>query len=216
MAMKSIVERRKHESFQESRTCTEINMNMKYSKHHLLNNHDLVLHAWEGDGERFVAMFRGTWDQIPSDVRATILDFCLARHAVIELSDTFGPNDAFGQVDSIVNGREVVEITVRFRAPAFAHFPRAAAQWVIAHELAHVYEKACGRLPGPDERGDTENRVNQMVGVWGFRRDCLAFIIMIHENRNLSIADACAEVDRLRLFADTAASSTGLSKADEM
>jgi len=179
--------------------CHEIIMDDHYTKHLLLENQDLLLHSWGRNGDRFVKLFRHTWDQIPADVTHAILGFCLAHRPMIELSDSWRPDVSYGQVDCVIRGGQIMEITIRFRAAAFACFPLAVAQWVIAHELAHIYEKACGRLPDPDPDAEdvTEERVNKIAEHWGFKQNSLLLIIMLQNNRGLSIADACAEVDRL-------------------
>jgi hypothetical protein len=47
-----------------------------------------------------------------------------------------------------------------------------------------------------------------MAEQWGFKQDCALLIMMLQNNRDLSIVDACAEVDRLGFFPDAEASPT--------
>lgn len=170
------------------------------TRRRLLPGHEFHINCWDDDGRHFVKLFRETWQQLPLTVRRAILRFW-REHGnewlpLIELSNLWAPHDSYGQV-----GRVGMEL--KFRQEAFAHFPTPAAQWVIAHELAHIYQKACGREPGGENERENEDDANNLAKAWGFERTCLLTLNMMQNNRGLSIEDACQELNRLGWFDET-------------
>jgi len=63
--------------------------------------------------------------------------------------------------------------------------PFHAARWIIAHELAHVYQKAIGRQPcGMNEDGElnedeNETHADGLVKEWGFPSESRTLIDML-------------------------------------
>ncbi len=154
----------------------------------LLSGHEFHIKCWDDDGTRFVKLFRETWKQIPLVVRRAILRFwrenAYACYPLIELSNIWAPCDAYGQVGNI--GMEL-----KFRQEAFAHFPSPAAKWVIAHELAHIYQKTCGQQPGGTNELVNEDHANRLAKAWGFDNGRLLIIDIMQNKRGLSVKEAC-------------------------
>lgn len=112
----------------------------------LLRDHEIRLTVWGDGGQKFVRLFRACWDQLPYKARRLILTYWksgkTASEPLIELSDMW--------VDSKTSFAQVTDqgTELRFSARDFALLPVLVARWVVAHELAHVYQKALGRRPG--------------------------------------------------------------------
>lgn len=102
----------------------------------------------------------------------------------------WAPSEAYGQV-----GRVGMEL--KFRQEAFACFPAEIARWVIAHELAHIYQKACGRQPGGANEEENEDDANNIANKWGFDQGYYLLLRMLREGGGLSLANGCAEVKRI-------------------
>lgn len=174
---------------------------LNYTRHRLLDEHELYVHSWHGDGARFLELMRKTWVAIPHEARSAIHAFLLATTASIELPNSWRHQaTAYGHVDYDFDGSSILAITVRFHPEAIEHFPTQAAQWVIAHELAHVYQKACGRLPGGEDEKENEDHADNLANKWGFTNTAYNIIMQMQNNRGLSIRDACNELRSKGLF----------------
>ena len=146
------------------------------TRRRLLRGHEVYINCWDDDGARFVTLFRQTWKQLPLSTRRAILRFWRDNAdewaPLIEVSNSWAPRYSFGQV-----GRAGLEL--KFRQQAFACFPPPAARWVIAHELAHIYQKTCGRPPGGENEGENEDHADNLAEEWGFSRLCLNCLEMM-------------------------------------
>ncbi len=140
----------------------------------LIPNLKIYLHVFDGDGRLFVKRFRETWTRLPLGVRRKISSYWRSNiygfQPFIELSNFFGRDDIYGQVKN--DG-----YTVKFRASEFDEMPDKTAYWIIAHELAHVYNRAIGNIPFFSEEGGfsideerNEEAVNRLVESWGFSK----------------------------------------------
>jgi hypothetical protein len=84
---------------------------------------------------------------------------------------------------------------LRFNAEDFMIFPPKIALWIIAHELAHVYQKAIGGSPGGTSEAENETDANRIAESWGFDRE--PRLIMGTLTENLSIKEAIKRVVEL-------------------
>lgn len=124
----------------------------------LLPNHNFVIHVPSDIGRDFVSLFRGTCKQLPLADRRGILKFwkssdCEWRPA-FELSNQVGDQ-----------GYEI-----KFREESFRHLLKPAAQWVIAHELAHVQQKVVGRQALDYTEDENEEDADRIAKGWGFSK----------------------------------------------
>jgi hypothetical protein len=166
----------------------------------LLPRHGIQVFTGGEDGRTFVKMFRNSWRRLPLNVRRRIMaHWRLGNRPVcpiVEFSNMWIDSwTVFGQVTG--NGREI-----RFSAADFVHFPPSIAQWIIAHELAHVYQKAVGKLPGGTPGGPTidenEREADDLAEGWGFDK-VPRMIFDMQRSRGRSIEDACQVVIKLGL-----------------
>jgi hypothetical protein len=157
------------------------------NEYRLLDDHDFILRSdtLEEEGRRFVDLFRETFRQLTADIRERIVAFWrLSQWVFFQLADDWG-NEELAQVS---HGG----YALRFRAEAFGCLPRKAAQWIIAHELAHVYQKVSGRAPGGICETENEAHATSLAKEWGFSPECFEIVDMIATNRGMNIKDACA------------------------
>lgn len=87
---------------------------------------------------------------------------------------------------------------LRFRQEAFRLFPAKAAHWIIAHELAHVYQKTLGMIPGGENEDENEKHADNLVSDWGIERNCLSHIEGLMSNSG-SLSEACRKAEKYRL-----------------
>jgi hypothetical protein len=161
---------------------------MPAPRYRLLPRHSIYTFTGGEDGRPFVRLFRECWKQIPIGARKRILAHWRAprqKHLpIIEFSNMwFDSTKSFGQVRN--NGREV-----RFSASDFAMLPRAVSKWIVAHELAHVYQKAIGRTPGGRNEDENEDHANSIVQQWGFDDGSKLMFDILRSETGLSIPDA--------------------------
>jgi len=143
----------------------------------LLPRRKITVWVHSGDGERFVDLFRSCWKQLPQAVQRRIsMHWKSTRDQYcprIELSDIWGESQTcYGQVRN--HGMEM-----RFSASKFDERPYHAARWVIAHELAHVYQKAIGRQPGGMNEDENERDADGLAKKWGFPSESSTLIDML-------------------------------------
>ena len=164
-----------------------------WERQSLLEAHEYVLISCGGDTARFLTHFRGTWKVLPATVQSVICEYWRAqgRPPLIELSDVWSPKTMYGQVR--VSGMEL-----RFRADSFKHLPTPAANWIIAHELAHVYQKASGRVAGGDNESENEEHANKLAKSWGFDDGVVYLVEFVEAAHKLTFAEACKRVEQLR------------------
>jgi hypothetical protein len=152
----------------------------------------------EGDGAKsFVRLFRDCWKRIPFKARRAILahwqNSPVSWYPKIELSNSWGDaQTCFGQVRH-------AGLEVRFSAKDFALLPDEVASWIIAHELAHVYQKATGKRPGGDALESNEEDADEIAPSWGFDRTLRAFLGHLQASEGLSVEDACKRLAEMRL-----------------
>ena len=97
---------------------------------------------------------------------------------------------SFAQVGS--NG-----MVLRFSAEDFMVFPDKIAQRIIAHELAHVFQKATGRLPGGQNEDENEDDANRIADSWGFDNSAVLMLKILIQERQLPVANAVREIAKL-------------------
>jgi hypothetical protein len=97
---------------------------------------------------------------------------------------------SFAQVGS--NG-----MVLRFSADDFMVFPNKIAQWIIAHELAHVFQKATGRLPGGQSEGENEDDANRIAHGWGFDNTAVLMLKLLIQERQLSVEKAVRKIVKM-------------------
>jgi hypothetical protein len=131
----------------------------------LIPEPQIWLLAVDCDGQTFKRQFHDCWKRIPLDSKQTICDFWRAvgpHWPVIELSNLWEDSKwKHAEVNNM--GREVF-----FSATSFRSFPNTVAIWNIAHELAHIYQKACGRKPGGECEEENERDADRIAVEWGF------------------------------------------------
>ena len=80
---------------------------------------------------------------------------------------------------------------MRFNAKDFDILPPSIVRWIIAHELAHVFQKALGKPPGGESKAENEDDADGIATGWGFdslpRRTLNEFQI----NGKMSLEAAC-------------------------
>lgn len=140
---------------------------MQLSAYKILPRHNYPLLASPELGPWFIRMFRKCWTQIPSATRRTILHYwrngCM-RCPSFELSDMWRDSTkSYGQVT-------FCGFQVRFSAKMFQLMhekQELLAHWIVAHELAHVYQWAIGTARVGDEF-EVERDADRIARDWGF------------------------------------------------
>lgn len=122
----------------------------------------------DGGGEEFTKLFQECWQQIPDSDRGRLLahwmNSGIKTYPMIELSTLWSDSQScFTQVT--LGGMEI-----RYNSDHFRHFPKGVARWIIAHELAHVFQKTEGKSPGGDDERRNENDADEIVERWGFEK----------------------------------------------
>jgi hypothetical protein len=124
------------------------------------------LRVYNGDGEKFVVLFRRCWDRIPTDARQVIVAYWEKaggprNRPLFELSDCWADSaEAYAQVR--LRGWEL-----RFESESFQKLPDGVASFIIAHELAHVFYWASGGQPDASEAAREAN-ADATAKRWGF------------------------------------------------
>ena len=143
------------------------------SIHEIFLEDGLICTVFDGDGSSFRKNFANVWRRIPECARFVVKEILQQSDCRIELPDHMkcdGDMRPYGQVDVWYNGRgEAAELTLRFHAESFSALPDTCAQWVIAHELAHVYDKRESQGPLGHECF-REQRADATAEKWGFSR----------------------------------------------
>ena len=85
---------------------------------------------------------------------------------------------------------------LKFNAEAFDILPPSVARWIIAHELAHVYQKACGQVPGGEDEHQNENDADRIAEGWGFDKSPRTLLELLQQNRGLTLGQACEAIVR--------------------
>jgi hypothetical protein len=86
---------------------------------------------------------------------------------------------------------------IKFRKSSFEVLPQAAAAYVIAHELAHVYQKCLGRHPGGRDDAENERHADLLAKGWGFCPTVYDLIRLLEKAPGRDFRSACAEVKKL-------------------
>jgi hypothetical protein len=168
-------------------------MNQRRTLHHrLLPDRRFRLTAFGEGGPQFVERFQTCWTRLTPATRAKIEAYWDSADdpnlPLIELSNLWRDwRTCFGQTTQI--GMEL-----KFSEGAFKYFPDVIADWVIAHELAHVYQKAMGRRPGGANEEENENDADEIASGWGFDNGPHNLMIMMMRNRAMSVEEACSEI----------------------
>jgi len=159
----------------------------------LLPDENIWLHHDE-PADVFIGIFQECWKRLPDSDRTRMLAYWkssgIETWPMIELSTLWSDSKScFGQV----RGRGM---EVRYNSASFQIFPRGMAQWFIAHELAHVFQKAEGKRPGGDEESRNEDDADCIVERWGFCRSAYTFF-QIQRSQGASVEDSCNCVKKL-------------------
>jgi hypothetical protein len=160
----------------------------------LLPRHKFQLFTWGEDGTGFVRVFRSCWKKIPSGARRAMLAHWrsgdLPHYPSVELSKLWvDSNGSFGQVTA--SGMKL-----KFSAEDFAIFPDSIAGWVIAHELAHVYQSALGRPPDGVNVERYEREADDIAKRWGFDNTPTNLLRSLTQMQRLSVVEACKKLVR--------------------
>lgn len=161
---------------------------MRTEKHLLVPNEQIWLLANDCDGLGFTQQFCDCWERIPLDAKQSIRCFWSALGPpwpMIELSNLWEDSKwNHAQVNNA--GREVF-----FNASSFQSFPSKVAIWNIAHELAHVYQKACEKKPGGESEEENERDADRIAVEWGF--DPAPYFLLKMFEEKLGFERACAQ-----------------------
>ena len=122
-----------------------------------------------GDGERFAGVFRSTWARLPAHVRTRLLRYW-RRPRRTRSPSAFPmirllPPPLYRPAAPLV--ATSLQDELRFSAPVLDSLPVRLARTIIAHEIAHQFQAACG---GSDASSGVaeEREVAWLVGGWGF------------------------------------------------
>ena len=167
------------------------------TRHPLIPSQGIALLANGCDGHAFARLFRDSWRRIPLAARRQICSYwrkCGEVWPRIELSDQWADCE-YRHAHVTQSGRDLY-----FCASSFQILPARAAEWLIAHEVAHVYQKACGRKPGGENEAENEANADTIAKQWGFSPVYYFFVKKLEDNflktmeRNPAFERACAEV----------------------
>ncbi|MBE7464241.1 MAG: hypothetical protein HS116_12250 [Planctomycetes bacterium] len=135
-------------------------------------------------GPEFVREFRQCWKQIPLSSRRAIVRHwkSSARLPLFELSNMWADSEkSFAQVSQ--KGMEL-----KFSQKDILFLPSGVMQWVIAHELAHVYQKSIGRKPGGSSDRENERDADRIAKEWGFDPSRFSLLVILSETRPMAEA----------------------------
>jgi len=171
----------------------------------LLADMNVPLHVWDRElGLRFRNLFRSCWDRVPADVRQAVLFFWGSKGDGVlpraEFSDVWGDSHcSCGQVR--YSGLEMRFSESAFRAllgPGRTQVNTVeAAAFVIAHELAHVYQKALGFRPGGINEADNEAEADEFATSWGFDDSLFRAIQLVAQEHGDDFEYACKTINSL-------------------
>ena len=162
----------------------------------LIPSQRIRLVAIDCEGDDFSDLFRKCWRKLPLTARRSICAFWRdpkEREPLVELSDLWiDSKDAFAQVTNW--GREL-----RFSASAFKVLPYCAGSFIVVHELAHVYQKALGGVPGGESSLENEDDANRIAKEWGFDDMVIGIISILL--KTMPLEQACERLEQMRLQA---------------
>lgn len=134
----------------------------------IIGRRPLSLTVYDGDGERFAGLFLEVWRQLPLSVREKILGHWSNDEnpdLLLELSNGW-KNCTTRDGETSLCG-----CSVKFSAAKMDLVFDVSAKFLIAHELAHVYQYATRTNRRPYE--DLESEADELADHWGFpRRPC--------------------------------------------
>ncbi len=111
---------------------------------------------------------------------------------LIELSNMWADCETnFGQVRD-------AGLEIRFHAASFEVLPDEIGGSIIAHELAHVFQKALGMRPGGDNESDNETDADRITGEWGFDLGVLKFLKTM--DGDVSLREKCEFLEKAGLI----------------
>ncbi|MFZ2654344.1 MAG: hypothetical protein WAX69_05470 [Victivallales bacterium] len=117
-----------------------------------------------GNVGKFIGDFTSTWRRLPADVQENILKYWSNSQFSItfELSNFWKHNE---NKNTCANaGARGCEL--KFRSDDFEIMPPEVAQYIIAHELAHVYQFSAKLVTGKGY--DFEGIADKLAKEWGF------------------------------------------------
>jgi hypothetical protein len=119
------------------------------------------LTVYAGNAGKFISDFSSAWRRLPENVKNNILDYwSKSTYVLFEISNfsnTYGTSLA---------KTGTCGTTLKFNSDDFDIMPPEAAQYTIAHELAHVYQFSAKLVTGKGY--DYEGIANKLAEEWGF------------------------------------------------
>lgn len=160
---------------------------MKPPNPQLLPDQPYTIWIADGDGSEFIRMFRSVWAALPTSVQTRIIEHWQTeptrQEPYFELSECWAPATSSAQV-------KMTGFQMKFRTSSFRHFPEPAARWVIAHELAHVWQWVIGRNRLDFTVEENEDDADRIAEGWGFCHLC-RMRIQVEINYGKSFEAAC-------------------------
>jgi hypothetical protein len=164
----------------------------------LLADSDFVVTCWNDDGEKFIALFRQVRERVPNSICEAIIDYWAKSDLCL-----FDVSDFGFEIDGHWAFVTRNGTSLRFRGEYFACTPEPAGLWVIAHELAHVYQKVLGNKAGGDNEEENEADANAIAIEWGFGNEqmWLCAINMLREDEGRNVIEVCDDIDAVERLA---------------
>ena len=165
-----------------------------------LPDRKILIVEFDDGVELLLKQLNAALERIPTEQGIEILNYLerasqFGHTPIIEWSNMWGPSDAIGQFVP-------AEFILKFRSDELCFYPDNAFQWIIAHEFAHVYQKAIGRKPGGKSEQENEREADGIAKDWGFNCFSADLIVRDQFDNGTSVEEACEnarEIDGLIL-----------------
>lgn len=159
----------------------------------LLPEHGIWLNH-EEVAEEFINLFQECWQRIPDSDRKRIIahwkNSGIDAWPMIELSCLWSESHS-NHAQVTLGGMQI-----RFNSESFRLFPKGVARWVIAHELAHVFQKTEGKSPGGDNEERNENDADDIVERWGFEKTAWT-LLRVNLSGGKSLEKSCQIIEKM-------------------
>jgi hypothetical protein len=158
------------------------------------------------NSEALAGQFRAVWDGLPSEAREVLGPGLLATdHRLQHVTRRYDLNQLYGvAAPNMYRAPNTQTVYINARATSASSDPETA-RYIIAHELAHVYNR---RKNGNEEPEDTEDAADTQAAAWGFQPSA-RFVAKEKKARTLLR-------DQLPQIVDLLARSFKLSGQDEI